>query len=95
VLGLGLDTAVSRLLWPVVTLPGYRSHYGFVQRVLLYVGRFVHELAQPEHLALAGLYLGGLLCVVGLWLFDGAPGVRELVRSLTKRDPAHPSSNRE
>jgi hypothetical protein len=73
------DLAVDRLLWPFVTFPGYENDYGFVGRFTLYVGRYLHEATQPEHLPLLLAYLSVFGAVAALWLTDGAPGVRTLV----------------
>lgn len=76
------DIAVDRLLWPFVTFPGYESDYGFVGRFSLYVGRYLHEVTEPEYLPLLLAYLSVFGAVTALWMTDGAPGVRTLVAAL-------------
>lgn len=79
--GLGFD----RLLWPFVSFEGYGADRGFVGRFTLYVGRYLHEVVQPEYLPFLLTYLGLLLAVAALWVFDGAPGVRSLLVALRAR----------
>ncbi|QLG29741.1 metal-dependent hydrolase (plasmid) [Halorarum halophilum] len=81
--GLGFE----RVLWPFVTFEGYESDVGFAGRFTLYVGRYLHEVTQPEYLPFLLLYLGMLLAVVGLWVLDGAPGIRSLLGVLRSRSP--------
>jgi len=80
--------AFERFLWPFVSLPPYETQRGFLDRFLLYVGRYLHELAEPSHLPFVLAYLSIFVGVGLLWLADGAPGLREVVGSLRARAPA-------
>ena len=81
----GGDLGFERLLWPLVTFEGYATELGFLGRFGLYVGRYLGEVTEPEHLPFLLAYLGLLLGVTALWVLDGAPGVRSLVRALRPR----------
>lgn len=81
----GGDLGIERVLWPLVTFQEYGTNYGFIGRFTLYVGEYLHEVTEPEHLPFLLAYLGLLLAVVGLWVIDGAPGVRSLLRALQSR----------
>jgi hypothetical protein len=81
----GGDLAFERLLWPLVTFQGYGTDLGLVGRFTLYVGRYLGEVTRPEYLPFLLAYLGVLLAVAGLWVRDGAPGVRSVLRALWPR----------
>lgn len=75
----GGGVALYKLLWPVVSLPPYETDLGLAARTALYLRRWVAGGASSE-LALALVaYAAVHLAVVALWLYDGAPGVRELL----------------
>jgi hypothetical protein len=78
----GGDLSVDRLLWPLVSFSGYESDYGFVGRFTLYLGRYLHEVADPSNAPYVLAYLSLFAAVTLLWVTDGAPGVRGLVSAL-------------
>lgn len=80
--------AFERFLWPFVSLPPYETRRGFADRFLLYVGRYLHELAEPSHLPFVVAYLAIFAGVGVLWVVDGAPGLREVVAGLRSRASA-------
>jgi membrane-bound metal-dependent hydrolase YbcI (DUF457 family) len=74
--------AFDRLLWPLVSFPAYETERGFVGRFSLYVGRYLHEVAEPSNLPYVLAYLSVFLGVAALWVVDGAPGVRGVLTTL-------------
>ncbi|WP_435346650.1 metal-dependent hydrolase [Haloarchaeobius sp. HRN-SO-5] len=78
----GRPLGFERVLWPFVDFPAYETDRGFVGRFGYYVGRYLHEVAQPENLPFVLGYLALFGAVGVLWLTDGAPGVREAVDAL-------------
>jgi len=82
----GGELAVYRLLWPFVTLPGYETELGFVERTVLYLHRAVAGVATSDLAAALVAYTAVHLSVVALWLYDGAPVLRWLLeRTATDR----------
>ena len=73
---------VERLLWPFVSFPSYGTDRGFVGRFGYYLGRYLHDVAEPENIVLVGAYLAAFVAVGVLWLSDGAPGIREAIAAL-------------
>lgn len=78
----GDAVAPSKVLWPLVTLPAYEAEYSFVQRALFYFLEYAHRLLQLEFGPLLLFELSLTLLVFGLWMYDGAPGVRLLGNAL-------------
>ncbi|WP_144905684.1 metal-dependent hydrolase [Halobellus captivus] len=72
----------DRLLWPLVSFPAYETDHGFVGRFSLYVGRYLHEATDPSNLPYVLAYLSVFFLVSTLWVIDGAPGVRQAIRTL-------------
>lgn len=75
----------SKLLWPVVELPAYESEYGFVQRATYYFLEYADRLLELEFGPLLLFELSLVLLVFGLWMYDGAPGVRVVGNALLRR----------
>jgi hypothetical protein len=71
----------GRILWPVVEQAPYDRDYG-LQRGIVYLEALYEELAAMEPASVFVLYLLVPLATVGLWILDGAPGVRGFVRSI-------------
>jgi membrane-bound metal-dependent hydrolase YbcI (DUF457 family) len=69
---------VSRVLWPVVVLPGSHTSLGTIEQVEYYFVQFVALLRSSGNPAIYLAYFGPLVAAGVLWLADGAPGVREL-----------------
>ncbi|MBV0925466.1 metal-dependent hydrolase [Halomicroarcula limicola] len=69
---------VTRVLWPVVVLPGSHSELSFVEKFVYYVGEFIELLGSSAGPYVFAIYFGPLLLAAILWLADGAPVVREL-----------------
>jgi hypothetical protein len=81
----GYRTDVERVLWPVVTLPGYAVERGLIERTGHYFAVFVRELSAGQQFTLLAVYFGPFLLAVCLWLVDGAPGVAGPLRRLRRR----------
>lgn len=76
---------VERVLWPLVTLPGYASEPSALDRTLTYIVEWMAFLLSSESLLLPAVYLGPLVAAVVLWLVDGAPGVPRPETRLQRR----------
>lgn len=78
----GDPIAPEILLWPLVELPSYEVQRGFLERFAMYFGRWIVQLLSLEPSPL--LVFEGLLAlsVFVLWLYDGLPGLKWLVRSV-------------
>lgn len=70
--------AVSRVLWPLVSLPSAHTSLSLFARFRYYLGESVALLEHTQDPLVVLLYFGPLLAAVTLWLADGAPIVREL-----------------
>lgn len=66
---------VERVLWPVVTLPGYANEQPALGRTVEYIVDWAAFLLASESLLLPAVYLGPLVVAGVLWLVDGAPGI--------------------
>lgn len=75
---------VSRVLWPVVSLPGDQSSLGAVQHVGYYLVQFLDLLQTTANPAVVLIYLGPLLAATSLWVLDGTPGLRGVRTRLTR-----------
>lgn len=76
--------ALARVLWPLVTLPGYDTDRGMLERVLYYAANAVEFLGTTDSMAVLLVYSGPLVAAFLLWLVDGAPGVAETHRFLAR-----------
>lgn len=81
----GYSTDVERVLWPVVTLPGYAVERGLFDRAGYYFAAFLRELSAGQQFTLLAVYFGPFLLAVCLWLVDGAPGLAGPLRRLRRR----------
>lgn len=71
---------IDRLLWPFSSLPSYERERTFFERLTYYLGEFLSQGFPPEHVELVALYVFFLGGVAALWVADGAPGLRPVVR---------------
>lgn len=78
----GLPPAPGRILWPVVPGEAYEQDLG-LGRGVTYLGDFLATVVTMDLVTLVGLYLLLPLATLGLWLLDGVPGIRFLVRATT------------
>lgn len=78
---LGGGPAVERLLWPVASLPAYETRLGLLDRTALYLSEFGGAALAGRLGPLLALELALLVGVLALWLADGAPGVRPVLRA--------------
>lgn len=69
---------VTRVLWPLVTLPGSHTDLGGIEQVAYYAVQFLDLLRSTENPLVFVVYLGPLAAAGLLWVVDGAPGVREI-----------------
>lgn len=76
--------SVERLFWPVVRFEGYDRDLGFFERFGHYFSEFVAHGLAPEYRVFLFAYVGLFAFVFVVWLFDGVPGVRGLVRRATR-----------
>lgn len=76
--------SVSRVLWPVVTLPGDGTSLGAVQHVGYYFVRFVELMRTTADPMVVLVYSGPLLAALVLWVLDGTPGIRVVRRRLAR-----------
>lgn len=79
---------VGRVFWPVVRFDGYERDLSFFERFGAYAGEFVGLALAPEYRVFLFAYLSIFAVVFVVWLFDGGPGLRGLVRLATDRRPA-------
>lgn len=77
----GRPPLVERVLWPVVTGGPYEQDLG-LGRGVTYLSEFVATLATMDPTTLVGLYLLLPLVTLGVWLLDGVPGIRFLLRAV-------------
>lgn len=80
VVALALDNpySISRVLWPLIVLPGSHTSLGTIEQIQYYFGAFLSVLASPEGPTVFVLFFGPLATALALWLVDGAPVAREL-----------------
>lgn len=71
---------ISRVLWPVVTPPARQHPVGFVTQVRRYLNELLVNLLAFEDLGLILMQITLFLFVFSLWLVDGVPGIRPLLR---------------
>lgn len=71
--------AVERVLWPFVDIAPYDADYG-LGRGLVYVQRFLRDLAATDAPTVLVLYVLVPAAALGVWLLDGAPGLGLLAR---------------
>lgn len=76
----GLSPLPGRILWPVVAGAPYEQDLG-LGRGLSYLAEFLAMLATSDPVTIVVLYLLLPLVTLGLWLYDGVPGIRFLVRA--------------
>lgn len=76
--------ALARVLWPLVRLPAYETERSALDRALYYLANAAEFLATTDSLAVLLVYFGPLVAAFALWLIDGAPGVAETHRLLTR-----------
>lgn len=69
---------VTRVLWPLVVLPGSHTSLSSLEQFTYYLGEFLELLSTAESPLIFLLYFGPLAVAGLLWLLDGAPVVREL-----------------
>lgn len=69
---------ITRVLWPVVVLPGSHTSLGTIEQVTYYAVQFFELLATTENPMVYVVYLGPPVAAAILWIVDGAPVVREL-----------------
>lgn len=81
----GEGLAFEAVLWPLVTLPAYEVRRSAVERALYYLARHVHRVLEHGVGPLVAFELGLVAAVLGLWLSDGAPVLREAVRAAAVR----------
>ncbi|WP_339103618.1 metal-dependent hydrolase [Haloterrigena salinisoli] len=67
------------LLWPVVVLPDPGSTQGFVDQFLLFFSRYRDELLAGDLTMYRWIQIGLAACTALLWIYDGAPVLRELL----------------
>ncbi|WP_137290262.1 metal-dependent hydrolase [Natronorubrum halophilum] len=67
------------MLWPVETVGEIPSHGGFTDQFLQYFGRYWGELIAGNLSTYLRLQVGLAAFVALLWLYDGAPVLRELL----------------
>lgn len=77
----GDDPIVGRVLWPVVEGRPYEHDLG-LRRGLVYLERFVRELASMEPGSILLVYLALPFVTVLLWVFDGSPGLAAVVHAV-------------
>ena len=68
--------SVNHLLWPVVVVENPRGHDGLLAGFVHNFEPYVAQLLAGEVTPYIALQVGLGLAAVGLWLFDGAPGVK-------------------
>jgi hypothetical protein len=71
---------VGKVLWPVVVFPSSEAAGGAVGTVEEFLAAFLALMASTSDPRVFAVFLGPPLVAVGLWLVDGAPGLRELHR---------------
>jgi hypothetical protein len=94
----GRPVEPARILWPIAEQVPYETDYG-LRRGLVYLEALATELAAMDPLSVFLLYVLVPLVTVGVWLWDGAPGVAGVVRSAGRlrdllRGPRHPDRDR-
>lgn len=80
---------VSRVLWPVLQMPGYETQRGFVDRLTSYFLTFASDVLSGEASFYVGLYLVLFGSVAALWVYDGWPVVREAKQWVVDREETH------
>lgn len=80
----GSPPVVERVLWPLVRFEEYDRDLGFSERFAYYFGEFVARGLEPELRAFVVVYVSLFAFVFVVWLFDGVPGVRGLLRRATR-----------
>ena len=68
--------SVDHLLWPAVVVENPHGHDGFLAGFVHNFEPYLVQLLAGEVTPYIALQFGMGLAAVGLWLFDGAPGVR-------------------
>ncbi|QSW98883.1 metal-dependent hydrolase [Haloterrigena alkaliphila] len=68
------------VLWPIVTLDAGDANTGFLANFLYYFGRYRSELLAGDLPTYVWLQLGLTGFAALLWLYDGAPVLRDLLR---------------
>lgn len=76
----GLPPLPGRVLWPAVAGVPYEQDLG-LGRGVTYLEDFLATLATVDLVTLVGLYLLLPLATLCLWLLDGVPGIRFLIRA--------------
>lgn len=72
---LGEGTALDRVLWPLVTAAPYEERLGLVARTARYLHRYLAMALSGDIGTALAVQAALLLAVVGLWLYDGTPGL--------------------
>lgn len=75
----GESPLLNRVLWPVVTDTPYAEQLG-LRRGVAYLEAFVRSAGSMDPLAFLVIYLVLPIATVGVWVFDGAPGLPLLSR---------------
>lgn len=92
-LALGREIEPRAVLWPAASPPPDARVVGrgFLEHVLLYLGRYLEQLAAGEPTPYLLFQAGLGLAVIALWLVDGAPVgadvARWVARLATRREP--------
>lgn len=75
----GAPTNVGSILWPLVSQEPTHYHEGFLERTLaILIGDYPSLLeSEPSLNVLIGVGLVGVM--VAIWIYDGAPGLRETI----------------
>lgn len=80
----GAPPEFGKVLWPAVQYPDYARDLDLFGRFFYYLGEFLAVALRPENAAFVGVYLLTFALVGLLWLVDGAPGVRTVVRFVVR-----------
>ncbi|MFW5918633.1 MAG: metal-dependent hydrolase [archaeon] len=76
----------ARVLWPLVTFPGYEADLG-IGRGWIYLVEFLSSFGSMDATTVFVKYLTLPVALLVLWVVDGAPGLRGLKRAgLAVRD---------
>ncbi|QRV15175.1 metal-dependent hydrolase [Haloterrigena salifodinae] len=68
------------MLWPVVVVQDHSVNQGFVEQFLLFFSRYRDELLTGDLTTYRWLQIGLAVFTALLWLYDGAPVLRNLLR---------------
>ncbi len=80
----GMGPSWHRVLWPIVDTAPYEQEYG-LRRGIIYLERFVVELASMDLTSVFILYMALPLGTLLLWIIDGYPGLSMVIRAVKAR----------